>query len=242
MKVFRKILLLLLVIVIIIGSVCYINGKKLYDEKIDNISLSDKIESIRTSENFIPLSNLPDYYKNAVIAVEDHRYYNHGAIDIIAIGRAIITNIKELDLLEGGSTITQQTAKNLYFITEDDVVSRKVAEVILGIELEKNYSKDEILELYINTIYFGNGYYGVKSACSGYLKKDIKEMTLYDATMLAGIPNAPSIYAPTSNFTLTCSRQKKVVSSMLKYNYIEQNDFDLLNSEIDNKLLESNNN
>ena len=233
MKIFKRIILLILIVIIIIVSVCYINGKKLYDEKLSEISLEKKIESIKSDEDFVPLSDLPEYYKNSVIAVEDHRYYKHGAIDVIALCRAVVSNIKQKDFKEGGSTITQQTAKNMYFITADDVVSRKVAEAILSFELERKYSKDDILELYINTIYFGDGYYGIKEACEGYLHKSPKDMTLYDATMLAGIPNAPSVYAPTVNFNLTKSRQKKVVSSMLEYEYINQEQANELYSKID---------
>lgn len=234
MKFLRRLLLLILIIIIVVCSICYINGKKLYDTKLAEISLEDKVKSIKNDESFVTLKDLPDYYKNAVIAVEDHRFYNHGAIDVIALGRAVVSNIKQKYFKEGGSTITQQTAKNLYFISEDDVVSRKVAEFILSYELEKKYSKDEILELYINTIYFGDGYYGVKEACEGYLKKEPKDMTLYDATMLAGIPNAPSVYAPTANFNLTQSRQKKVVSSMVENGYLSEQDADSLYNEIDN--------
>ena len=233
MKIFKRIILLILIVLIIIGSVCYINGKKLYDEKLSEISLEKKIESIKLDEDFVPLSALPEYYKNSVIAVEDHRYYKHGAIDVIALCRAVVSNIKQKDFKEGGSTITQQTAKNMYFITADDVVSRKVAEAILSFELERKYSKNDILELYINTIYFGDGYYGIKEACEGYLHKSPKDMTLYDATMLAGIPNAPSVYAPTVNFNLTKSRQKKVVSSMLEYEHINQEQANELYSKID---------
>ena len=233
MKIFKRIILLILIVLIIIVSVCYINGKKLYDEKLSEISLEKKIESIKSDENFVPLSSLPEYYKNSVIAVEDHRYYKHGAIDVIALCRAVVSNIKQKGFKEGGSTITQQTAKNMYFITADDVVSRKVAEAILSFELERKYSKDDILELYINTIYFGDGYYGIREACEGYLHKSPKDMTLYDATMLAGIPNAPSVYAPTVNFNLTKSRQKKVVSSMLEYEYINQEQANELYSKID---------
>lgn len=234
MKFIRRLLLLILVIIIIVGSVFYMNGKKLYDEKLSEISLDKKIESIKSDENFVSLSSLPKYYKDAVIAVEDHRYYKHGAIDIIALARATVSNVKQKGFNEGGSTITQQTAKNLYFISEDDVVSRKVAEAILSFELQRKYSKDDILELYVNTIYFGDGYYGIKEACEGYLNKEPKDMTLYDATMLAGVPNAPSVYAPTVNFDLTQSRQKKVVSSMLEYGYISQNEADTLLTEIKN--------
>lgn len=226
MKFFRKLIVLLLIAILLLGGVCYINGKKLYDEKTFEISLSDKVAEIKSSDSFISLDSLPIYYKNAVIAVEDHRFYKHGAIDPIAIARAIYSNIKSLKFREGGSTITQQTAKNLYFISEDDVVSRKVAEILLGMDLEKNYLKDDILELYINTIYFGDGYYGIKQACNGYLNKEPQDMTISDATMLAGIPNAPSIYAPTQNPDLTISRQQKVISSMVKYNYLTQDEAD----------------
>lgn len=226
MKFLKKLIVLLLIAILLLGGVCYINGKKLYDEKTSEISLSNKVAEIKSSDSFVSLNSLPVYYKNAVIAVEDHRFYKHGAIDPIAIARAIYSNIKSLKFREGGSTITQQTAKNLYFISEDDVVSRKVAEILLGMDLEKNYSKNDILELYINTIYFGDGYYGIKQACNGYLNKEPQDMTISDATMLAGIPNAPSIYAPTQNPDLTISRQQKVISSMVKYNYLTQDEAD----------------
>ncbi len=226
MKFFRKLILLLLITILLIGGVCYINGKKLYDEKTSEISLFNKVAEIKSSDSFVSLNSLPVYYKNAVIAVEDHRFYKHGAVDPVAIARAIYSNIKSLKFREGGSTITQQTAKNLYFISEDDVVSRKVAEILLGMDLEKNYSKNDILELYINTIYFGDGYYGIKQACNGYLNKEPQDMTISDATMLAGIPNAPSVYAPTQNPDLTISRQQKVISSMVKYNYLTQTEAD----------------
>ena len=236
MKFFRRIILVLLLVIVIICTACYMNGKKLYDSKLSEISLTQKIESIKSSDSFTSLNDLPEYYKDAVVAVEDHRYYNHGAIDVISLGRAVVSNIKQKDFKEGGSTITQQTAKNMYFITEDDVVSRKVAEAILSFELEQKYSKDEILELYINTIYFGDGYYGIKEACEGYFKKSPKDMSLYDATMLAGIPNAPSVYAPTVNFNLTQSRQKKVVSSLLEYQYINQEEANSLYEEINTSI------
>ncbi|MGN1326770.1 MAG: transglycosylase domain-containing protein [Clostridia bacterium] len=241
MKLIKKLLMLILIIIIIVGGICYINGKKLYDEVLSEEPLSIKVQNIRDDENFVCISELPDYYTDAVISVEDHRFESHGVVDFIALCRAFVSNIKQGEFREGGSTITQQTAKNLYFITEDDVVSRKVAEILVGIDLEKNYSKDEILELYVNTIYFGDGYYGIKEACEGYLNKEPKDMTLYDATMLAGIPNAPSVYAPTANFDLTQSRQKKVVSSMLGNGYLGQAQAEALYSEIDSATFNNSN-
>ena len=151
-------------------------------------------------------------YQNAVIAVEDHRFEKHGGIDIIGTCRAIVTNITSFSLVEGGSTITQQLARNLYF-TQEQSLTRKIAELLVAFDLEKNYSKDQILELYINTIYFGEGYYGIKEACEGYFD----EMTL-----LAGIPNAPSVYSLNANPDLAKQRQQHVINAMKEYGYIEQ--------------------
>ena len=222
MKFIKKLLLIILVIVIIVGSIIFLNGYKLYKTTLDNLSLSDKITQIKNNENYVYISDVPDYYTNAIIAVEDHRFKNHGAIDIIAILRATVSNIQAKEFNEGGSTITQQVAKNLYFISEDDVISRKIAEALVAFDLEKNYSKDDIQEFYINTIYFGEGYYGIKEASNGYYKKEPKDMNLDESTMLAGVPNAPSVYAPTINPDLAKSRQNKVIRSMVEYGYLSQ--------------------
>lgn len=222
MKFIKKLIFLLLIAIIIIFSIVALNGKKMYDEKISKMSLQDTIAKIESDKNYVKLENLPDDYKNAVIAVEDHRFKKHGAIDLIAIGRAIWINVTNFELREGGSTITQQVAKNIFFISEDDALTRKSAEIFAAFDLEKNYSKDKILELYVNTIYFGDGYYGIKEACNGYLNIEPSQMTLYDCTMMAGIPNAPSVYNPSANPKLTRSRQKKVISDMVEYGYLTQ--------------------
>ena len=228
MKLIKKLIFLLLIAIIIIFSVVALNGKKMYDEKISKMSLQDTIAEIESNKNYVKLEDLPDDYKNAVIAVEDHRFKKHGAIDLIAIGRAIWINVTNFELREGGSTITQQVAKNIFFISENDALTRKSAEIFAAFDLEKNYSKDKILELYVNTIYFGDGYYGIKEACNGYLNIEPSQMTLYDCTMMAGIPNAPSVYNPSANPKLTRSRQKKVISDMVEYGYLTQNQADKL--------------
>lgn len=228
MKLIKRLILFLIIVIAIVGSIFALNGKKMYDEAISKISLEDTINKVRNDKNYVKLEDLPKDYMNAVISVEDHRYKQHGAIDLIAIGRAIWTNISHFQLREGGSTITQQVAKNLFFIREKDAATRKVAELFAAFDLEKNYSKDDILELYVNTIYFGDGYYGIKEACNGYLKIEPSKMTLYDCTMMAGIPNAPSVYAPTVNPELTRSRQKKVISDMVEHGYLSQEQADKL--------------
>lgn len=227
-----RILLFLLCAVIVVGGIFVYNGYQMYKSALDTISLSDKVEAVQKDDNYLRLKDLPDDYKNAVVSVEDRRYYNHGPIDLIGIARAVYTNIKNQEFLEGGSTITQQVAKNLYFISPDENAAlRKVAEIFMAYDLENSYNKDIILELYVNTIYFGDGYYGVQEACNGYLKKDAKDMTLFESTMMAGIPNAPSVYAPTVNLDLTLSRQRKVISTMVENNYISQEQADKLVEE-----------
>lgn len=234
-KLILRVLLVLLCAIIVVCCIFIFNGYKIYQDALDTISLSDKVEQVQSDINYLKLENLPKDYKNAVVSVEDRRYYDHGPVDFIAIARAIVTNIKNQEFLEGGSTITQQVAKNLFFIsTEENAVLRKIAEIFMSYNLEKNYDKDTILELYVNTIYFGDGYYGIQEACQGYLKKDAKNMNLFESTMMAGIPNAPSVYAPTVNLELTLNRQRKVISTMIENKYISQEKADKLINEQSN--------
>ncbi len=188
-------------------------GYAMYRQALQEMSIEDKVASIREKEGYTSLSKLPETYLEAVVSVEDHRFYRHMGIDLIAIARAVINDIKAGSFVEGGSTITQQLAKNLYFSQEKEM-ARKVAEVFMAFDLEQNYTKDEILELYVNSIYFGDGYYNVGTACAGYFGKETSQMNAYECTLLAGIPNAPSKYAPTKNPDLAVQRQKQVLKRM----------------------------
>lgn len=237
MKFFRNLLLFIFIILLIISSIVIYSGYQMYKEAIDKVSLSDKIAEIKSDISYVSLDSVPKDFTNAVVSVEDRRFNKHGVIDVISISRAVVSNIKSKELREGGSTITQQVAKNIYFITEDDFIRRKIAEVFVGIDLEKNYSKNDILEFYINTIYFGDGYYGIKEACNGYLNKEPNDMNLDDCTLLAGVPNAPSVYAPTVNLNLARSRQNKVISTMIKNNYLTQDEANSLYNEISKSTL-----
>ena len=227
MKLLKKVIIGIILLCLIIGIIVVGNGYMMYKEAIEEVPLSTLVEEIKSKQNYTEINELPKIYIDAVIAVEDHRFYKHNGIDVIAIGRAIINDIKAMRFVEGGSTITQQLSKNTYF-TQEKKLTRKVAEVFMALEIEKNYDKDEILELYLNTSYFGDGYYGIEEACNGYLDKSAKDMSLYEATMMAGIPNAPSVYAPTANLDLTLSRQQKVISTMVENNYITQEEADNL--------------
>lgn len=221
MKTFLKVILLLILIGISIGLLLIGKGYDMYKEAIQETPLEEKVEEIKSKANYTKISELPQMYLDAVISVEDHRFYKHSGIDVIAIGRAIINDIKAMDFVEGGSTITQQIAKNEYF-TQEKRITRKIAEVFMAYEIEKNYLKDEILELYINTIYFGNGYYNIKDACEGYFGKSPNEMTEGECIMLAGIPNAPSVYNPKENPKLAKERQKQVADKMVEYGYLSK--------------------
>lgn len=221
MKTFLKVILLLILIGISIGLLLIGKGYDMYKEAIQETPLEEKVEEIKSKANYTKISELPQMYLDAVISVEDHRFYKHSGIDVIAIGRALINDIKAMDFVEGGSTITQQIAKNEYF-TQEKRITRKIAEVFMAFEIEKKYSKNEILELYINTIYFGNGYYNIKDACEGYFGKSPNEMTEGECIMLAGIPNAPSVYNPKENPKLAKERQKQVADKMVEYGYITE--------------------
>lgn len=232
MKKFLKCLILsiILILTIIVGAFLY-QGYSLYKQAITEMSIQDKIKEIKNkTENYTNYDELPQNYVNAVVAVEDRKFFEHKGIDIVAIARAIITDIKEMELAEGGSTITQQLAKNTYF-TQKKEFTRKIAEVFMAFQFEKECSKEEIFELYVNTMYFGDGYYCIYDAAQGYFDKNVEEMNLYECTLLAGIPNAPSVYAPTKNPELAKQRQAQVLYKMVKYNFLTQEEADKIYNE-----------
>ena len=164
MKKFLKVLIFLLLVGMSIALLFIGNGYNMYKDAIDNMSIEDKVAEIKSKEYYTEFSELPQMYVNAVISVEDKRFYKHHGIDVLAIGRAFINDIKAMEFVEGGSTITQQLAKNMYF-TQEKIVERKIAEVFMAWQIENKYSKEEIFELYVNTIYFGDGNGTVKDAC-----------------------------------------------------------------------------
>ena len=225
MKVIKKIIFVVILVAISISLLVIGNGYNMYKEALEQMPLSKKVASIIEKENYAKIDEIPQIYKDAVISVEDHRFYKHNGVDIIAIGRAFINDIKAIDFVEGGSTITQQLAKNIYF-TQEKKITRKIAEVFMAFEIEKEYDKDQILELYLNTSYFGDGYYNVREASLGYFGKEPNQMTEYESIMLAGIPNAPSVYSLTKNPELAKQRQKQVINKMIEYKYLTQSEAD----------------
>ena len=230
-KLFRYVVLLIFSVMTLAGFTVAGKGYDMYRNAIEDMSLEEKVASIREKEGYTALEDLPDVYKNAVISVEDHRFYRHFGIDPIAISRAVLHDIQARRYVEGGSTITQQLAKNLYFTNEKEM-TRKIAEVFMAFELEENYSKDEILELYVNSIYFGDGYYTAGDASRGYFGKEPEMMDEYECTLLAGIPNAPGRYAPTKSQELAEKRQYQVLKRMEACGYFSKEEAETVASQM----------
>ena len=231
MKLFRKLLLiifiLILIAIIILGTIGFVTYSKALDEE----PLLTRTAKVTDDEHYVPFNDLPKDYINAVISVEDRRYYDHGPVDFIGIARALWTNFRTGELREGGSTITQQVAKNLVF-SQEETLTRKLGELFAAFDIEKKFSKDEIFALYVNSAYFGDGYYGIYDASMGYYGKEPKDLNLDEASMLAGVPNAPSVYAPTVNPDLANERQAHVLNTMVENEYITQAQADeIINSK-----------
>ena len=183
------------------------------------------VESKLNRKNYVPLSQIPLTFQQAIISVEDNRFHQHGGIDLEAIMRALLVNLQSGELVEGGSTITQQLVKNL-FLSQDRTWSRKAFEIPLTFLMEHQFTKQEILEMYLNSIYFGSGAYGIGAASQTYFAKPPTALTLPEAALIAGLPAAPSLYSPLVDQTMAMQRQRVVLSSMVKHGYITQQQAD----------------
>lgn len=181
------------------------------------------IATTRSVENRIPvnINKVPKDLQNAFVAVEDARFYQHVGIDPRGILRAIWSNVTNRGVSEGGSTITQQLAKNA-LLSQEQTLKRKIQEAFLALQIERQYTKSEILELYLNQIYFGQGAYGVQAAAQVYFGKNVEDLNLAECAMLAGIPKSPNYYSPLSNLKAATERQSTVLDQMVKYGYIDQ--------------------
>ena len=206
-----------------------------------NINTNDSIIYYDINENnifennneYVKLNEINDNIKNAIVSIEDKNFYKHNGFDYLRIIKAMLINLKSGEIKQGASTISQQYIKNLY-LTFDKTWERKIEEAFLTIELESHYSKEEILEGYLNTIDFGAGNYGIKNASNYYFNKEPKELTLEEATLIVGIPRNPSYYNPITNYNAAKKRQKEILVSMYKNNYIKKEDIDkIYNKKVD---------
>ena len=214
------ILLLLLGLLLFVGK-----GYLEYKEVTDEAAIETKVNDLRNKSNYTVLSDININMQNAQIAIEDKRFYKHGAIDIIGTVRALVVNIKSESLAQGGSTITQQLAKNFYFM-DDNNGTKKIAEAFVAHKLESLYSKEEILEMYLNIVYYGDNNYGIYEASINYFNTKPQDLSIAQSSMLAGLVQAPSVYALSNHDNRTYIRQRQVLKAMLDQDYINQNEYD----------------
>lgn len=235
---FLKILVLIIFAIIIIDISFYVyayitpkfpiytnNNITYYD-----INGNDMFNS--NNNDYVTLDEISPNVINAIVSIEDKNFYKHHGFDFLRIIKAMIINITSGMIKQGASTISQQYVKNLY-LTFDKTWKRKIKEAFLTIELETHYSKDEILEGYLNTINFGAGCYGIKDASRYYFNKEAKDLSIEEATLLVGIPKSPTYFNPITNYDNSKGRQYDVIYSMYKNNYISKNDIDnIYNKEL----------
>lgn len=213
LKIALRVLLVLIGLAVLVTGFFAIKGAILWNDSKKEISITQAVQNIRADEEFVKFDELPQFYIDAVISVEDRRFFKHNGISVKSIIRAALYDIKTKSLEQGGSTITQQLAKNVWF-SQEKKIERKFAEVWAAFDLERALSKNEIFELYVNTIYFGSDYYGIGEAARGYFDKEPSELSDYECAMLAGLPNAPSVYSLDESPELAKQRMGQVLDSM----------------------------
>ena len=221
-------LLAALFVLVVIGGTLGVQGWRLYRATAAQKPIAGLYDEISSRPGFASCDQLPQTYIDAVISVEDSRFERHHGIDPAAIVRALWADLRTRSLAEGGSTLTQQLAKNELF-TQDKHLARKAAEMLAAFDLEKAYSKQQIFEMYANTIYFGNGCYGITQAAEGYFGKQPAQLTDAEAVFLAGLPNAPSLYA--SSPELALKRTQTVLKRMVKCRVLTQMQADAIAEE-----------
>ena len=225
MKLLRKLMALIVILILGCMAVIIYKGYEEYNQIVDQVAVEEKVEDIRSEESYINTNDISSNFLNAIVSVEDRRFKEHGGVDYIGLLRAVIYNITNKEFAQGGSTITQQLAKNMYF-EYNSGVERKLPEMFIARYLEKKYSKEEILEMYVNIIYYGDGNYGINQASINYFGNKPSQLSLAEGSMLAGLPQAPSAYALSTNIQLAKSRQKMVLSSMVDNDIITKEELE----------------
>lgn len=191
---FKMIIILLVIITGFCGYYGYL-GYQIYQDKIQEQSLSERVNQLKSKEDYVTLDQISPIYKEAVLESEDRRFYQHGPVDYYGLARAMLTNLTNFSFKEGGSTITQQLSKNLCLSFEKNL-SRKFAEVFIARDLEKMYNKDEILEMYLNITYLGEGNYGIQAASQYYYHIDAIDLNKQQSDILVKTLKRPSVYNP----------------------------------------------
>lgn len=192
--IFRLFVIIILIALIFCGFYAY-QGYKVYQDVIEEKNIEQRVAELQDKEDYVKLDEIADVYVELVVESEDHRFYQHHGVDYIGLTRAMLTNLATWSYKEGGSTITQQLAKNLCLSFEKSL-DRKFAEVFIAWQLERDYSKDEILEMYLNITYLGEGNYGIKAASNYYYNVEPSQLTKEQAEVLVRTLKSPSVYNP----------------------------------------------
>ena len=222
MKILKKLLILILLLGIVSGAVLFGMGYTRSKRELEELPLAETVEKYTKRESYVPFEEIDEDFVNAVIAVEDKRFFERKGYDVIALCRALYHNLLARDLVEGGSTISEQIAKNLYLDSKVTSLEDKMAEIFIMEKLETSYSKEFLFALYANMNYYGDGFWGIKQAAMGYFGKETDDLTLAEAAMLAGIPNAPAIYQLSTGYEKAKKRQEWVLSTMVRSGYISE--------------------
>ena len=220
-KLFRVFLVLFLIFAALMATM-FGQGYLRYKKEIEDLPLEKAVESYTKKDDYVSFDQIDQDFINAVISVEDKRFFERKGYDLIALCRAIYHNFLAKDFIEGGSTITEQIAKNMHLGGNINTPEEKMAGIFLMRALEKNYSKEALFALYANMNYYGDGYWGISEAAKGYFGRKADDLTLAQAAMLAGIPNAPAIYQLSDGYELAKQRQEWVLQTMVNNQYISK--------------------
>jgi membrane peptidoglycan carboxypeptidase len=223
-RILKIVFITLAVLLALAISVCVyytVLGYNMYRDALERLPLEEAVARYRSDPDYVKFEDMPKLYVDGVVEIEDGRFYKHNGIDPISIMRAITRNVASGEYTAGGSTITQQLAKNMFF-SFDKVLERKFAEVFMASKIESTYTKEEILELYVNIIDFGSGYVGVGEAARGYYGKEMSELDVYEIATLIGVPNAPICFSPKDSPEESLERQKYVLRKLVECGMIDE--------------------
>lgn len=221
MKIIGKIIKWVLIACIGFFCVVFGRGYLFYTKLTETESISSKVSEIQSNSNYIQYEELPQTLVNATVSIEDHRFFEHDGIDYIGLARAFVSWFIPDMMNSGGSTITQQLAKNMYSMYESSL-DRKIVEFFIAKDLESQYSKEDILELYVNIINYGDQHIGIDAAARGYFQKNVEMLTDSECTLLAGIPQSPANYQLSNHLLEAKSRQKLVLMRMVEEGYLSE--------------------
>ena len=227
MKKLLKLMLVSVLLIIVAGaSILIYQGHAEYERLVQEHPLEQVIRQVQSDEEYTRIEEISPYLLDATVSVEDKNFYSHGGVDLAGVTRAVLSNLLGIGEPSGGSTISQQLCKNLYSLFYDQSLTRKITEAFLTYELEGICTKDEILELYVNVINYGDGYAGIREASIGYFGKEPSQLTLDEASLLAGIPQSPANFQLSDHMENARAKQEVVLEAMVREEKITQEEMD----------------